>query len=789
MFRRMSAMIAVGMVAFTPQTSAQMGRLAGHVVDGAGLPLVGVKVTVEGGTVPVVTDVRGDFTLTGLQAGELKLQLSGRGFAPQQESVQIKGDEARITVELQQVSASVDVVADLREYHVLNSSIASRTDEPLIDIPQSVQVYPNQLIEDRSILEGNDLFRNVSGINFSTYSAMTFRGFTQREILYNGSRGNPFGSLEGDVGNSGFSVSQIRLTNIQRVEVLKGPSSSMYGSADAGGLVNYVTRQPTRDTSLETQFRAGSYSQKYGNVDFSRPLTKQVFSRGAFYMEDRDTFRANTGARNTDAVLNLLYAPNGKHTFVAEGEYIDQLLRGQRLRGVPVDSLGNFLTYTRWVANEPSDRIKLVGRVLQLRGDHNLPRNWNVNYVYRLVGYENSDKYHEPRTLTAATATGRLMRRQYRNYYRANDDWAFTISASKLLQTGIFTHNIVTGFEQYNQNQDFRFQTAAPVETGGTVPSLDLFRPVYGLADPSKYLLTAPSTYTAHTRRTGVFGQDDIALNRFFKLVVAGRLDRFHDTGFADVALEYRDVALAGRAGLVFKPRPNFSVYAMGANSFNRAPIYAQAPAANGPFGPETGHQVEVGAKTDLLDHKLSLTTALFRIDKQNILRTDPAMGPSGNNPNAVLATGRARSEGIELNAEGFLGSRLYTTVNYAYLNTRILSDNTASAVGQRLANAPHHTVGLFARYNFLQHTGASFGLEGVTNRQEPYAGLRTYGYAIADVGLYQDFGSRVRAQLQGTNIANTTYQTASLFAARAGNVPGQPRAIVFTITVNPLRR
>ncbi len=767
---------------------AQAGRLSGHVTDASGLPVAGVSVTVVGSSAIAASDAHGDFVLTGLTAGETKLQLTSRGFAPQEETVEVKVDEARVTIALQQSSASVDVVADLREYHVLDSSIASRTDEPLIDIPQSVQVYPNQLIEDRSILEGNDLFRNVSGINFSTYSAMTFRGFTQREILYNGSRGNPFGSLEGDVGNSGFSVSQIRLTNIQRVEVLKGASSSLYGSADAGGLVNYVTKQPTRDTSLETQFRAGSYDQKYGNVDFSRPLTKQLFSRGAFYIEDRDTFRTNTGARNTDAVLNLLYAPNGKNTFVAEGEYIDQLLRGQRLRGIPVNAAGDFLTYTRWVANEPSDRIKLVGRVLQLRGDHSLPRNWNVNYVYRLVGYENSDKYHEPRTLTAATATGRLMRRQYRNYYRANDDWAFVASASKLLQTGIFTHQVVMGFEQYNQNQDFRFQTAAPVETGGTVPSLDLFHPVYGVANPATYRLTAPDTYTAHTRRTGVFGQDDITLNRYFKALLSGRLDRFHDNGYADTNLEARDVSLAGRAGLVFKPRQNVSVYAMGANSFNRASIYAQAPAANGPFGPETGHQFEVGAKTDLVQGKLSFTTALFRIEKTNILRTDPAMGPSGNNPNAVLATGRARSEGIEFNAEGFLTSRLYATANYAYLNTRILSDLTASAVGQRLPNAPHHTVGLFARYNFLQHTGASFGLEGVTRRQEPYAGIRTYGYAIADVGLYQDFGSRVRAQLQGTNIGNSTYATASLFAARAGNVPGQPRAIVFTITVNPLR-
>ena len=122
------------------------------------------------------------------------------------------------------------MVESLKEYHLEETRLATKTNVRLIDLPQSAQVFPNQLIEDRAILEGNGLFRNISGVNQSTYSAMVFRGFTQREILYNGAGGNPFGSLEGDVNNAGFSTSQIRLTNIQRVEVLKGPTSALYGA-------------------------------------------------------------------------------------------------------------------------------------------------------------------------------------------------------------------------------------------------------------------------------------------------------------------------------------------------------------------------------------------------------------------------------------------------------------------------------------------------------------------------------------------------------------------------------
>jgi len=111
------------------------------------------------------------------------------------------------------------------------------------------------------------------------------------------------------------------------------------------------------------------------------------------------------------------------------------------------------------------------------------------------------------------------------------------------------------------------------------------------------------------------------------------------------------------------------------------------------------------------------------------------------------------------------------------------------SLIGQPLANAPRHTTGLFTRYNFLRRTGIGFGIEQVTERVEPFAGLRAPGYFIADVGLYQDLTSWSRVQLQVTNLANSSYASSILFAARAGFMPGQPRAIIATLTVNPFRR
>jgi len=768
----------------------QTAAISGRVRSTNGDPLGGIEVSIYGSAVKAISSQDGAYRLDGIEPGQVTLQVRGGGFVPQQRVLTVRAGEVNTQdFRMEHITASVEVIESLKEYHIEETSLATHMPTPLIDLPESVQVYPNQLIQDRAVVEGNDLYRNVSGLNQSTYSAMVFRGFTERSILFNGARGNPYGSLDGDVNNSGFSTTQIRLTNIQRVEVLKGATAAEYGAGEAGGLINYVTKQPLESLDGEVQARFGSYDQKFANVDFGGPIGKSFFARGAFYFEDRDTFRANSGARNSHAVADLAYKLNDRHRFSAEAEFINQNLRGQRLRGVPVDANGNFLTYIQWSANEPSDGIKMIGRVLQLHGEDNFHSGWDANYVFRYLEYENDDRYHEPRGLNAATATGRTMRRQYRNYFRANDDWSFTGNLGRSFRTGSVVHRIAFGFDRFDQDHHFRQGTALEKEKGGPVPALDLYHPVYGLDNPSTFVVTPFTFERANTVRMGWFGQDQIVLNRHVEALLSGRVDRYDDAGYALGRLDYQKTAVSGRAGLSVKPVEKVSFYASVANTFTPAPLFAQTPSANGPFGPETGWQFETGVKTELLRRRLFLTGAFFNIDKSNILRTDPALGPQGNNSNAVLAIGKARSRGFEANLEGFITSRWYATFNYAFVGTEILKDSVAAAIGKPMANAPRHTVGLFTRYNFLKNTGIGFGLEGVTERIEPYAGIRANGYVVADASIYQDITKWSRLQFQVTNIANSTYALSCLFAARAGNIPGQPRAMMVMWTINPFRR
>lgn len=765
------------------------GALSGQVRSSADSPLPGITILIEGTGARAETDADGKYQLTGLAAGPVTLSVMGGGYVPQQRTVMIAaGAQPTENFRLERMAASVDVVESLKEYHLEETAFATRTATRLIDLPQAVQIFPNQLIEDRAVLEGNELFRNVSGINQSPYSTMVFRGFTQREILYNGARGNPFGSLEGDVNNAGFSTSQIRLTNIQRVEVLKGPTAALYGAGEPGGLINYVNKQPKEVLDGELQVRFGSFGQKMTNADFSGAIVGRLLARGAFYFEDRDSFRANAEARNSHAVVNLVFKANDRNRLSFEGEFLNQRLPGNRIRGVPVDARGNFLTYIQWSGSEPTDFIKMIGRVFQARGDHEFGGGWNVNYTFRVLGFENNDNYHEPRAINAATPSGRTMRREFRDFYRSNDDWSAVANASRSVRTGAVTHRLLFGIEHFAQDHLFRSRRAREVEVGGPVPAIDIFNPVYGRGLPGTYNLGAFTPSTADTRRTGFYAQDQVVLNRHVQVLLSGRADRYRDQGFAGVPLSFEDTAFSGRAGLLVKPREAVSFFASYASNFTRAPIFAQAPSANGPHQPETGGQAEAGMKVEVMNRRVFVSSSVFHIDKNNILRPDPAFGPRGDNFNAVLAVGGARSRGFEFNVDGFFTSRWYTAFNYAFVSTRIQKDNVVALIGQPLANAPRHTTGLFTRYNFLPRTGLGFGLEQVSERVEPFAGIRAAGYTITDAGIYHDFNSWSRVQLQVTNLANSTYRSSILFAARAGIMPGQPRAVMVTLTVNPFR-
>ena len=404
----------------------------------------------------------------------------------------------------------------------------------------------------------------------------------------------------------------------------------------------------------------------------------------------------------------------------------------------------------------------------------------------RYLDYDRDQEYHEPRRITPENT----MRRHFRDQTRTNEDVSVVLNVNKIVETGALEHRLLFGADLFRQDHTFTYGRAREVAAGGPVPDLHLFDPQYGVTGGPDYGLDESTfpTDTAVARQVGVYFQDHIDLGTAFHFVAGGRYNAYDDRGVAagdDLSSEQR--GLTGKLGLVFKPEQAWSLYGSASTGFNRPGILAQTPNANGPFDPETSVQFEVGAKTEIR-RDLSIAASLFTITKSNVLRPDPDLGPNGDNYNAALQVGQARNRGVELELMGALTPRWQAAVNYTYLDSEILEDTSAAAVGEPLPNAAPHALGVFTRLDLFLEAAAGLGVTHLGERIEPYAGIKAPAYTVVDLFLYRDFGDRVQIQAKLENVFDEVYATSSLFSSRAGNFPGQPRTFSVLLSFDGLR-
>ena len=776
--------------AAAPAPAQETGAVRGTVIfEDSGAPVEGAAVRIPATGVSATTDAEGRFEISGLAAGAYELVVERGVPVSDPRTVEVAAG-ATVTADfaiLATVQERVQVTAEAPGYRA-ESAVVGRMPVALLDTPASIQVVGRDLIEDQVVADADEVYRNIAGMTSSPYASVVARGFTQRDFVFNGVRGNPYGSLGGDVNNSGFSVSQLQLSNIERIEILKGPASVLYGSTEPGGVVNYVTAKPQEEFGVRGSVRFGQYGQTYGSAEVTGPLgdSERVLYRFAAYGNERDSFRANASMRNVHLVGNLAWRISDRANLSFEYENIDQDLMGHRLRGVPVEPDGTFVTDITWTATEPTDFTTLDADVFQVRWDQVFARDWTLDATLRYLQYDREQEYHEPRGITPENT----MKRHFRDQTRTNDDVSVVLNLNKIVRVGPTVHRLLFGADMFRQDHSFRYGRARDVGAGGPVPNLPLFAPQYGLSGGSDYGLTESNftTDTAVARQFGFYVQDHLDLGSAFHLVAGGRYNTYDDTGFAggnDLLSE--ESGLTGKVGMVFKPETAWSLYGSYSTSFNRPSVLAQTPSANGPHDPETAVQLELGAKTEFLDD-LSLTAALFTITKSNVLRPDPDYGPNGNNWNAALQVGEARNRGFEVEFVGSLRRGWQAAVNYTYLDSEIVEDTNLDAVGQPLPNAAPHSLGLFSRMELFQDTAAGLGVTYVGDRIEPYAGIEAPAYTVVDLFLYRHIGRFAEVQVKLENAFDTVYATSSLFSARAGNFPGQPRTFSVLISFGGLR-
>ena len=670
-------------------------------------------------------------------------------------------------------------------YRIDESTVGTKTPTDFLSIPQGVQVLSRQLIEDQAATKVTDLYRSISGVTEFSYAGVTFRGFRQEnEIRYDGVAGDPF---------AGFSIPQ--LFNIERVEVLKGPSSMLYGVAEPGGVINYVTKKPTDYGIGNITIFMGNYDHYGASGEFSGPVNESGTVRGRLggYNQSKKPFRRGTSEDNLIVDAALEFDLGSSTILLVQGTYLEQELFGHRIRGIPVNDDGDFLADIRWNAAEPSDFQLLEATILQAVGKHEFGNGLSSTLTLRQLSNERHQAYHEPRGFTDSDGDGLsdAMIREFRDQLRENDDFSITLDNVFTTSIGGREHMVLIGVDYWESDSD---RDLRDTPNFPAAEALSLSDPVYGQvnlvsinAALERDALNGNSLWLVDVERTGFFLQDQFKLTDQWEAVVGLRYDSFDsrdERPLGRIRGSFDDSNVSIRGGLIFRPRDDFATYVSYAEGF--IPQFeGNQERSNGPFDPLISDSLEVGVKTDLLDGAVQASLVGYSIVKQNLLQPDPDPNAPAD---ALIAFGEVESQGVELDVVADLSERWVLVFNYAYNKTeikkgivgaRFTNPGLSNFVGQELANAPNNAVGLWTRFEFPGISSSiAFGLDHIDDRMN-LGGQRVKPYTVYDLSWQTDW-NKFNIQINVKNLTDKEYAAAGFFR---GDFPGEPRTVIFQLS------
>ena len=675
----------------------------------------------------------------------------------------------------------IKVVGRAQQFYLETATtIGSKVELDAIDLPQSAQTLTEQLIIDLAARDITDLYRSIAGVSEFSYSGVTFRGFRDSgNVFYDGVRGDPY---------SGFSVPQ--MFNVARVEVLKGPSAALYGGGEPGGMINYVTKKPDFKRNNELVVTAGNYDLYGGSFESTGALSDAVAYHLGAFVEEQNSFRDNADSFNLEFAGGLLFQVSEDTSVTTNFDYVDQELGGHRLRGAHVDDNGNFLVGRSYNTNETSDFQNLEALVLQANLKHKFSDTFTLNATVRYLDNEREQEYHEPRGWVDANGDGvanvedRFIRREYRDQYRANEEYSLTLDLVKSFRLGGFEHKFLVGADYHDIDREYDYLRAR--YAGDGVLDLNIFEPDYGATNPDAYRLTDLNRSGSKADRYGIYLQDYIVFNEQWSLMLGGRYDHFGDRDKA-TGFDFSDDHLAPRFGLIYKPFEDGSVYLNYSESFKPAGLGSQEDVIeDGKLDPETGVQWELGLKQKFLGGRLLGTVALYQIVKKDLALTNPDDTGPGDGIPALLNLGEVKSEGVELTLVGDLTTDWTMTANYAWNDTRVVEGarirNTFGS-GSKFVNAPEHQLGLWTRYDFKSiGSSIAFGMDYV-GEQFSFQGQRVKPYTVFDASWTSSW-RRLSLQINVTNLFDKKYAVSG-FLERTGHFPGAPREVVAQLRYN----
>ena len=640
-----------------------------------------------------------------------------------------------ITVEGQAESAYGPVDG----YKASRSATATKTDTPIIDTPAAIQVVPREVIEDQGARRLIDVVRNTSGVqihgsNGNRQDVIQIRGFSAYRLARNGFLSAP---SYGDAG-------QLGLANVERVEVLKGPPSVLYGPADPGGLINIVTKKPEAEPQYSITGRAGSVDFYRGDIDLNQPLTEdgKLLARFIASYQNSDSFRDRfIDSERIQVAPSLRWVPTSRTTIDLELEYYEQDQQND-FGLVAVDGNALALPRDRFLG-EPGDRIKADELRVQTTIDHQFNDDWSLRTLARFSDTSQTPTQSYPFGLAA---DGRTLNRRFYDVHASWQNYALQANLTGKFETGPLEHQLLFG-------TDANFTRFESASRSADLDPIDIFNPVYGATHGP---FSDPFEQDRRIDFYGVYLQDLISFGNHWKLLFGGRFDTAKtqlDFNSAEVTDKW-DQAFSPRAGLVFQPIDDLSIYASYTTSF--LPPLRGASFDGEEFEPEEGEQFEIGVKRDWFDGQLSTTLAAYQLTRSNVSTADP------QNPTFSIQVGEQRSRGVEFDIAGELAPGWRIIGSLAYLDAEVTKDNTLP-VGNQLINAPEWSGSLWTTYAFqgnpLRGLEIGGGVFVVGDRKADFANqVDVDGHARVDLFARYEINDNISLALNIENLFDKKY-------------------------------
>ena len=801
------------------QKQGASAEIRGQITDNNGNPISEATISVKGQKRAVRTKANGYFTLSVLPSGETTIVVHAIGYAAQQRTLKLTNKNYQgvdfVLQERSDALPTVDVMGR-REQSYKNSVsfVGTKTATALKDVPQSINYVTKELILDQGAITVNDVVRNMSGVNpYSFYNDFSIRGFRAT-----GNRNS--GNLVNGMRTQTSLWRQSSLANIERVEVIKGPASALFGNAAPGGVINRVTKKPLDVARQSVTLTAGSFGTTRAYTDLTGPLNdkKTLLYRLNLGYENTDGFRELQGLTSYIVAPSFTYRASEQTQLNIDMTYVNH--QGKLDRGVAVFGDGSLfsrpISATQSAAN---DYLRENSVNLSFALSHRLAQGLLFNSTYLFSSYDEDLLEHSQDNAFVKKADGKdnpslvLMRvTQRQRHFRNNN---FNNYLTWDVTTGAMKHKLLVGYDHFNTQlapgSSYIEAGGYLLRNGGTAKTFNVKKssdylldenknprtnvPAFDLnssagnryQDISKYIYESKDVKPSDQYTNGVYLQEQLTWHKL-QVLLGARMEWFTDVTQNKNGSESKthQHAFTPRVGLVYSVVPSTNVYATWIRGFEPQSVAVQSnPGSGGPFDPVESELWEIGAKGEYLNKRLSVTTALFSLRQKNTLYN---AGVSGQ-PDLMVPIGEEFSRGVEFDVSGRILPYWSIMASYAFNVAEISKapEGTKDLNLQR-PGTPRHSANLWTKFivptGMLRNLGIGVGLNGVSERKGQVGrreNVVSYpGYGLLNLALYYKV-REVQLQLNLNNALNKQYYISGYDRLRS--FPGAPRNINITAT------